>query len=48
MKMSFFYKESKFEKEKKIGGGEGGRGIWTGRRTGPNQFVPSTSSKLGA
>ena len=26
----------------------GGRGRWMDRRTGPNQFAPSTSSKLGA
>ena len=25
-----------------------GRGIWMVRQTGPNQFAPSTSSKLGA
>ena len=30
------------------GGVEGGGGRWTDRRTGPNQFAPSTSSKLGA
>ena len=30
------------------GGGGGGRGRWTDRRTDPNQFAPSTSSKLGA
>ena len=46
----FFYKDSK-SKEKNCGGGEwsggGGRGRWTDRRTGPNQFSPSTSSKLG-
>ena len=34
----FFYKESKWV----------GWGRWTDRRTGPNQFAPSTSSKLGA
>ena len=26
----------------------GGRGRWMVRRIGPNQFAPSTSSKLGA
>ena len=32
-----------------MGGGElGGGGRWTDRRTGPNQFAPSTSLKLGA
>ena len=29
-------------------GGVRGRGRWMDRRTGPNQFAPSTSSKLGA
>ena len=40
---------------KKIFGGEGGMGVkgrdggrWMDRRTGPNQFAPSTSSKFGA
>ena len=58
--MIFFYKESKSKKGKKntfsyfffFGGGRGagggGRGRWMNRRTGPNQFAPSTSSKLGA
>ena len=54
----FFHKESKSTKKKKFfffflgggggGGGEGGRGgRCMDRRTGPNQFAPSTSSKLG-
>ena len=30
------------------GGRGGGRGRWMDRRTGPIQFAPSTSSKLGA
>ena len=30
------------------GMGYGGRGRWMDKRTGPNQFAPSTSSKLGA
>ena len=48
--MNFFYYESKL---KKIfffffGGGGGGRGDrWMDRRTSPNQFAPSTVSKLG-
>ena len=47
--MNYFYKESK----SKIGGrGESGEvlggGRWTDRQTCPNQFAPSTSSKLGA
>ena len=43
------------ELKKKLGffwvfleGGERGRGRCLGRRTGPNQFAPSTSTKLGA
>ena len=28
--------------------GDGGRGRWMDSGTGPNQFAPSTSSKLGA
>ena len=48
--MNFFHKE--FKLKKKYQGmceGEGeGRGRWMDRRTGLNQFVPSTSSKLGA
>ena len=33
-----------------VQGGRGGEvwGRWTDRLTGPNQFAPSTSSKLGA
>ena len=31
-----------------FGGGWGGWGRWTDRQTGPNQFAPSTSLKLGA
>ena len=31
----------------KIWGAMGEAGRWTDRRTGPNQFAPSTSSKLG-
>ena len=55
--VNFFNKESKtyLRKKKKIffcvcewGGGGGKRGRWIDRRTGPNQFAPSTSSKLGA
>ena len=53
----FFRKESKFKERKKIifffcvcvgGGGnwDGWRGRWMDRRTSPNQFAPSTSSKL--
>ena len=30
------------------GGGAWGRGRWMDRRTGPNKFVPSASSKFGA
>ena len=30
------------------GGGGGGGGKWVEKRTGPYQFVPSTSLKLGA
>ena len=55
----FFHKESKSKKNFFFGGegggvgdGDGelgeGRGRWMDRRTGPNQFTPSTSSKLGA
>ena len=56
--MNFFHKESK--SKNKIGGGGGGwgrgegegggwgRGRWMDRRTGPNQFAPSTSSKFEA
>ena len=51
--MNFFHKESK-SKKKNLGGGggegvrgDGGRGRWMDRRTSPNQFAPSTSSKLG-
>ena len=31
-----------------VGGRVGGEGSWMDRPTGPNQFAPSTSSKLGA
>ena len=31
-----------------LGGVRRGRGTWMDRQTGPNQFAPSTSSKLGA
>ena len=44
--MDFFNKESKSRR----GGGVkwgGGRGKWMDRRTGPKQFAPSTSLKLG-
>ena len=46
----FFYYESKFEIFFFCGGGGGGGGgcRWIHRQTGPNQFAPSTSSKLGA
>ena len=52
----FFYKESKSKKKRNkkkiIFWGEGGEGWWWGRwtvrRTGPNQFAPSTSLRLGA
>ena len=45
----FFHKESKSKKKFRGVGGEAvwGRGRWMDRRTGPNQFAPSTS-KLGA
>ena len=33
---------------KRGGGGVGVGGRWTDRLTGPNQFAPLTSSKLGA
>ena len=39
----FFYKKSDFFF---LGGGGGGK--WMDRQTGPKQFAPSTSSKLGA
>ena len=46
----FFHKESKSKKKNffffwRGGGGEAGwgRGRWMDRRTGPNQFAPSTS-----
>ena len=54
----FFTKNPNLKKKKKIfffgGGGGGGEGEgvggnrWTDRRRGPNQFAPSTSSKLGS
>ena len=48
--MNFFYKQSK-SKKKSIGGcggwGGGGLGVGADRRTGPNQFALSISSKLG-
>ena len=31
-----------------VGRGEGGRGRWMDRGTSPNQFAPSTFSKLGS
>ena len=46
--MNFFYYESKLKIKKNLGGGEGGGGRGTDRRTDPNQFAPSFSSKLGA
>ena len=45
----FFHKESKSKKKLFFFGGGGGfeagwgRGRWMDRRTGPNQFAPSTS-----
>ena len=52
-RVSDFFKHRIQSKKKNIfflggGGGGGGRGRWTDRRTDPNQFAPSTSSKLGA
>ena len=56
-KESKSYKKKKKKKKKNIflfggRGGRaevgGGRGRWMDRRTGPNQFASSTSSKLGA
>ena len=49
----FFTKNPNLKKKLGEGGGEGGGGgrgrcRWMDRRTGPNQFAPSTSSKLGA
>ena len=41
------FRESKLKKMGWVWGGGRGRGRWTDRRTGPNQFAPSTSSKLG-
>ena len=47
--MIFFHKESKSKKKLFLGGGgrgcEAGWGMgrWMDRRTGPNQFAPSTS-----
>ena len=47
--MIFFTKNPNLKKKKLGGGGKAGRGDrWTDRRTGRNQFAPSTSSKLGA
>ena len=53
--MNFFQTESKSKKKTLGGGGDGGHvgkgvggGRWMDRQTGPNQFAPSTSSKLGA
>ena len=57
--MNFFHTESKSKIFFFLGGGGvggvggwrvwgEGRGRWMDRRTGPNQFAPSTSSKLGA
>ena len=50
--MNCFHKESKSKKNffgggGWMGGGGGWRGRWMDRRTGPNQFASSTSSKLG-
>ena len=49
----FFTKNPNLKKEKKlvggvVGGVSGGKGRMMDRRTGPNQFAPSTSVKLGA
>ena len=55
--MNFF--SQKFKSKKFLGGGGGGGGVrggggvgsgdrWMDRRTGPKQFAPSISSKLGA
>ena len=50
--IDFIHKNSKTKKKKNLGGGGGwglaGGGRWVDRRTGPNQFAPSTFSKLGA
>ena len=50
--MIFFHKQSKSKKKSFWGGAGagwgGGRGRLMDRRTGPNHFAPSTSSKLGA
>ena len=47
--VNLFYKESKSKKKFFLaGGGGGGGGRWMDRRTGPNQFATSTSSKLVA
>ena len=54
--IEFFHKDSKCKKKKKKGGagegvgmrlGGGGRDGRMDSLTGPNQFLPSTSSKLG-
>ena len=46
--MNFTFTESKCRKKIFLGGVEGrDGGRWMDRRTGPNQFAPSTSSKLG-
>ena len=37
-KMNFFLQRIKLKKNKKEGGGEGGR--WMDRQTSPNQFAP--------
>ena len=44
----FFSNKCKSKKKKFFLEGGEGRGRWVDSRTGPNQFVPSTSSKLGA
>ena len=46
--MTFFHKESKSDFFAGGGGGGRGRSRWMDRQTGPKQFAPSTSSKLGA
>ena len=50
--MIFFHKESKSKTKKQffffLGGGGGEGAGWGEAQTCPNQFAPSTSSKLGA
>ena len=50
----YYSQRNQILKKKWRGGGGGGRGVcvcgggrWMDRRTGLNQFAPSTSSKLG-